>query len=104
MPMGAYCSETLNRLSECPRNSRSPGRCSQEYVKILKLAAESGEVQVDEALRELLAGKTDAAITAETIREVLAKLDAIAPVTMVEVAPVDLESYDRLCGAMGAQL
>ena len=81
----------------------TPGRCSQEYLKILKLAAEAGEVQVDEALRELLAGKMDAAITAETIREVLAKLDAIAPVTMVEVAPVDLASYDRLCGAMGVQ-
>jgi hypothetical protein len=81
----------------------TPGRCSQEYLKILKLAAEAGEVQVDEALRELLAGKTDAAITGETIREVLAKLDDIAPVTMVEVAPVDLASYDRLCAAMGVQ-
>jgi hypothetical protein len=81
----------------------TPGRCSQEYVKILKLAAEGGEVQVDEALRELLAGKTDAAITVETIREVLAKLDEIPPVTMVEVAPVDLANYDRLCGAMGVQ-
>jgi hypothetical protein len=81
----------------------TPGRCSQEYLKILKLAAEAGEVQVDEALRELLAGKTDAAITVETIRDVLAKLDDIPPVTMVEVAPVDLAGYDRLCGAMGVQ-
>ena len=81
----------------------TPGRCSQEYVKILKLAAEAGEVQVDEALRELLAGKMDAAITVETIREVMAKLDDIAPVTMVEVAPVDLASYDRLCTRMGVQ-
>jgi len=81
----------------------TPGRCSQEYVKILKLAAVAGEVQVDEALRELLAGKMDAAITVETIREVMAKLDDIAPVTMVEVAPVDLASYDRLCTRMGVQ-
>ena len=63
----------------------------------------AGEVQVDEALRALLAGKMDGAITAETIREVLVKLDAIAPVTMVEVAPVDLASYDRLCEAMEVQ-
>ena len=75
----------------------TPLRASKEYLKILKLAAESGEVQVDEALRELLAGKTDAAITAESIRELLAKLDAIAPVTMVDVAPVDLASFDQLC-------
>jgi hypothetical protein len=81
----------------------TPGRCSQEYVKILKLAAEAGEVQVDEALRELLAGKMEAAITMETIREVMAKLDDIAPVTMVEVAPVDLASYDRLCTRTGVQ-
>src|SRR5437773_6867797 len=33
----------------------TPSRCSKEYVKILKLAAEAGEVQVDEALGELLA-------------------------------------------------
>ena len=66
-------------------------------MKILKLAAEEGEVQVDEALRELLEGKAEAVITVESIRELLAKLDTIPPVTMVEVAPVDLASFDQLC-------
>ena len=69
-------------------------------MKILKLAAEDGEVQVDEALRELLKGKAEAAITVESIRELLAKLDTIPPVTMVQVAPVDLASYDQLCVAV----
>ena len=32
----------------------APSRSSKEYLKILKLAAAAGEVQVDEALRELL--------------------------------------------------
>ena len=38
----------------------------------------------------------------EAIGELLAKLDTIPPVTMVEVAPVDLASFDQLCtGAWG---
>ena len=60
-------------------------------------AAERGEVQVDEALRELLEGRLEMAITVEAIGELLAKLDTITPVTMVEVAPVDLASFDQLC-------
>jgi hypothetical protein len=78
-----------------------PSRSSKEYLKILKLAAEAGEVQVDEALRELLEAET--VITVESIGDVLATLDTIPPVTMVEVAPVDLASFDRLCTEMGVR-
>jgi hypothetical protein len=77
-----------------------PSRSSKEYLKILKLAAEQGEVQVDEALRSLLEGATEVPITVEAISELLVKLDSIAPVTMVEVAPVDLSSFDLLCTEM----
>ena len=80
-----------------------PSQFSKEYLKILKLAAERGEVQVDEALRALLEGKAEAAITAESIAALLAKLDTIAPVTMVAVAPVDLSSLDQLCPEMGVR-
>jgi hypothetical protein len=80
-----------------------PSRCSKEYLKILKLAAEQGEVQVDEALRELLAGKAETVITVESISELLAQLDGISPVTMVEVAAVDLASFDQLCTEMGVR-
>jgi len=79
----------------------TPSRYVKEYLKILKLAAEEGEVQVDAALRELLEG--EAVITEASIRELLAKLDTIAPVTMVEVAPVDLASFDQLCLDMEVQ-
>ena len=72
-------------------------------MKILKLAAENGEVQVDEALRELLEGEAEAVITVEAIGEVLAQLDTIPPVTMVEVAPVDLASFDQLCTEMAVR-
>jgi hypothetical protein len=81
----------------------TPSRSSQEYLKILKLAADRGEVQVDEVLRALLEQDAEAVITAERIIELLAKLDTIPPVTMVEVAIVDLTSYDQLCTGMGVQ-
>jgi hypothetical protein len=77
-----------------------PNRCSKEYLKILKLAAEAGEVQVDAVLRELLEGKTEVVITVQSIGELLARLDQIPPVTMVEVAPVDLAGFDLLCTEM----
>jgi hypothetical protein len=78
----------------------TPLRASKEYLKILKLAAETGEVQVDQALRELLAGEAEVAITVDAIGPVLAQLDTIAPVTMVEVTLVDLASFDKLCTGM----
>ncbi len=81
----------------------TPQRAHKEYLKILKLAAEIGEVQVDEALRELLAGEAEVATTVDAINEVLARLDTIAPVTMVEVALVDLASFDQLCTAMAVR-
>ena len=42
-------------------------------------------------------------ITVESIGEVLGKLDTIAPVTMVEVASVNLASFDQLCTEMGVR-
>ena len=78
----------------------APGRAVKEYLKILQLAAEEGETAVGEALRELLEGKTEEVITAESIRELLRKLDTITPVTVVVVAPVDLTSFDVLCPEM----
>jgi hypothetical protein len=81
----------------------TPGRASKEYLKILQLAAETGEVPVDQALRELLAGEAEAAITVESIGAMLAQLDTITPVTMVEVALVDLASFDQLCTEMAVR-
>jgi hypothetical protein len=78
----------------------TPVRAVKEYLKILKLAAEEGETAVDEALRELLEGKTEAVITVEAIGELVRRPEAITPVTVVEVAAVDLSSYDQLCAAM----
>jgi hypothetical protein len=81
----------------------TPRRAAKEYLKILKLAAETGEVQVDEALRELLAREAEVAITADAIVAMLTRLETIAPVTIVEVALVDLASFDQLCTEMLVQ-
>jgi hypothetical protein len=75
----------------------APSRYTKEYLKLLQLAAEEGEVQVDGALRELLEGKAEAVITVASVRELLARLETIRPATMVEVTPVDLASFDQLC-------
>jgi len=55
----------------------APSRSSREYLQILKLAAEQGEVQVEEALRVLLDGKEEEAITAAAIGALLTTLDTI---------------------------
>jgi hypothetical protein len=81
----------------------TPGQAIKEYLKILKLAAEEGETAVDEALRELLERKGEAAITVESMGEVLGRLDTISPVTVVEVAAVDLASFDELCAETAAR-
>jgi hypothetical protein len=81
----------------------SASRAVKEYLKILKLAADEGEVTVDEALRELLERQGEGAVTAESIGEMLRRPEAITPVTMVEVAAVDLASFDQLCPGMAVR-
>lgn len=80
-----------------------PSRAVKEYLQILKLAADEGETAVDEALRELLEGKTEAAIHAESVGELLGRLDRITPVTVVEVAAPDLAIFDALCTEMAVR-
>jgi hypothetical protein len=78
-------------------------RAVKEYLKILKLAADEGETAVDEALRALLERKTEVSLTAEAIGALLPRLDTIAPVRLVEVAAVDLASFDQLCTETAVQ-
>src|SRR5258707_9025069 len=67
------------RMAYDALKATTPSRSSKEYVKILKLAAEAGEVREDEALRELLEWKAEYVITSESIGEWLAKLQTITP-------------------------
>ena len=47
--------------------------------------------------------KGEAAITVESIGGVLRRLDTIRPVTVVEVAAVNLASFDELCAEMAVR-
>jgi hypothetical protein len=89
------------RMSYDALQETAPARAVKEYLKILKLAAEEGEDAVGEALRELLEGKAETALTAAAVSELLRRLDTITPVTVVEVAVPDLASFDALCTEMG---
>src|SRR3954462_9753540 len=73
---------------------RRPGRVVQDYLEVLRLAAQEGEVGVDDALRLLLdAGQTP---DGEAVMEALAQGRRPAAVTDVLIVDVDLRMYDRL--------
>ena len=55
---------------------------------------------MDEALRELLGGRRKSRSRWNRSAKCWPRLDTIAPVTMVEVALVDLASFDQLCTEM----
>jgi hypothetical protein len=84
------------RMAYDALQEQTPGPAVKEYLKILKLAAEEGEVRVDEVLREMLERNCEA-FDVGRIEGTLARLDTIPPVTMVEVAAVDLTIFDVLC-------
>src|SRR5215831_18624765 len=91
------------RMAYDALQENTPARAVKDYLKILKLAAEEGETAVDQALRELLEGKTEAAITVESIAELVRRPETITPVTVVEVAAVDLSNFDQLCAEMAVR-
>ncbi len=67
---------------------------AKQYLKILHLAARESEAVVDDALRCLI--QTDRLITAEEVIGIVCSRQQIENVTSVEIAAVDLTSYDRL--------
>lgn len=71
-----------------------PARASQEYVKLLYLAAKESETQVDDILRVLLAD--DPAMTYQAVETWLVSHVSLPPVTEVSIPPVDLAHYDHL--------
>jgi hypothetical protein len=74
--------------------AKASGRAAREYLGILHLAARQSEVEVDEALRRLLEAGNDVSLTAVTalVQEGLAP----ARVMEVNVAPINLSTYDEL--------
>jgi hypothetical protein len=77
----------------------SPREADREYLALLLLAAQESEQGVDDALRLLLPGP--APLRSEAVRELLHSGRALPPATEVEIAPVDLASYDALLPGLG---
>ena len=72
----------------------SPREADREYLALLLLAAQESEQGVDDALRLLLSGP--APLRSEAVQELLRSGRALPPATDVEIAPIDLTSYDAL--------
>lgn len=71
-----------------------PQNASREYLKILELAAKQSEARVEDALRMLLGNGEG--IDSQAVEALLVEAERIPPVTTVEIAAVDLASFDAL--------
>ena len=67
---------------------------AKQYLNILHLAARVSEMAVDDALRMLI--KNDLEITDEQIKTMVESDQALPAVTEIQIAAVDLSSYDEL--------
>jgi hypothetical protein len=77
----------------------SPQEADREYLALLLLAAQESEQGVDDALRLLLPGPEP--LRSEAVRELLHSGRELPPATQVEIAPIDLASYDALLPGLG---
>lgn len=82
-------------------NQPASPRAAKQYLRILELAAGSGEVLVDEALRRLI--DRDELITFDAVETLVRREEVLEVPRDVEVAQIDLLHYDDLlCGAESA--
>jgi hypothetical protein len=82
------------RMAYDQLKARWPQRASQEYVKVLELAARENEAAVDAVLQQLL--DQDMAIEVAQVTRLVK--EALVPERSpeVQIAPVDLGAYDTL--------
>ena len=82
------------RLAYDELKARHPlSKAAREYLKILRFAASESEAAVSAALAQLYGQQ---AITADAVAALLPNFQPSETVASVDVAPVDLASYDRL--------
>jgi hypothetical protein len=67
---------------------------TKQYLNILHMAARISEAAVDDALRALI--EADVQVTDQRIEAIIESGQPIAPVTQINIADVDLSSYDQL--------
>jgi hypothetical protein len=73
-----------------------PQSASKEYLKILELAAKQSEARVEDALRILLGNGEAEGLHSQAVEALLEAAERMPPVTSIEIAPVDLASFDAL--------
>jgi hypothetical protein len=73
-----------------------PQSASKEYLKILELAAKRSEARVEDALRMLLGNGAPEGLDSQAVEALLGDAERIPAVTSVEIAAVDLASFDAL--------
>jgi hypothetical protein len=74
--------------------AQQPGRADKEYVHLLSLASQEGEVRVAEALTKLLEHRQP--LSEQALRTLLGEATPLAEAAQVEVPAVDLCVYDAL--------
>lgn len=74
--------------------AHQPARADKEYLAILHLSARESEQRVEDAIRLLLAG--DQPLNSKAVAALVASGQQPAPLTEVNVVPVNLNAYDDL--------
>jgi len=82
----------------------APARANRRYLEILQLAAQEGEVRVDEALHRLLSDGEigEGKLNADAVKVLLNRQAGQLPTAHVTVDEVTLEGFDELLGGTGA--
>jgi hypothetical protein len=75
---------------------------SKEYLKILHLAARESETKVEAVLKEMFGESRQ--INFEAVREKVLSGQELCPVKEVEIAEVDLVTYDDLLEHSGQEV
>lgn len=75
----------------------NPLRANKEYVNVLYMASHEGQDRTESAIRHLLS--RDLAVSAESVRQILAKNGRIPSITDVAIDDIALEAYDKLLDA-----
>jgi hypothetical protein len=91
---------TIFRMAYDRLKALSPSSADRQYLKILELAAKTGEGQVSGAIEQLC--QSEAPLSFEAVEAMVAKSTQPLPQPReVEIGPVNLEGYDMLLEGSG---
>jgi hypothetical protein len=79
---------------------RNPLKADKEYITILKISSEEGELTAQSAIRELL--RRGESLSAKAVNETIQSGRGVRCMTDVAVREVDLAAYDALLAEAAA--